>query len=81
MDDKYFDYWIQLECEVASEIGHGDLQISTSGSLADNFIEDCDSLGFSYAVYHMKWLLVYHWQSVGKSVRRFLADYPEIDFC
>ena len=49
MDDKYFDYWTRLEYEVACEIGHGDLQISTSGSLADNFIEDCDSIGFDSA--------------------------------
>ncbi len=78
MDDKYFDYWIRLEDQVSSEIGC-DIQINTNSSLADNFVEDCDSKGFDSAVYDMKWLLIYHWEYIDKSIRRLLEDYPEIE--
>jgi hypothetical protein len=78
MRDEVFDYWQRLESQVGDEIGH-DIQINTSSSLADNFIEDCESKGFGAAVYDMRWLLVYHYQSVGNSIRKLLEDYPEIE--
>lgn len=78
MDDKYFDYWTRLEYEIGCEIGC-DIQINTNSSLADNFIEDCDSQGFDSALYDMRWLLIHHWQHVDKSIRRLLEDYPEIE--
>jgi len=78
MRDQVFDYWTRLESEVGEEIGQ-EIQISTQCSLADNFEEDCESIGFDNAVYNMKWLLVYHYQSVGNSIRKLLEDYPEIE--
>jgi len=78
MRDEVFDYWIRLESEVGDEIGH-DVQISTRCNLASNFEEDCESIGPDSAVYNTKWLLVYHYQNVGNSIRRLLEDYPEIE--
>tara|TARA_Y100000114_G_C11744678_1_gene320943 strand:+ start:1093 stop:1335 length:243 start_codon:yes stop_codon:yes gene_type:complete len=78
MRDRVFDYWQRLELQVGDEIGH-DIQIDTSSSLADNFIEDCEDKGFGAAVYDMKWLLVYHYQSVGNSISKLIEDYPEIE--
>ena len=78
MRDEVFDYWQRLEFQVGDEIGH-DIQINTSSSLADNFIEDCEDKGFGAAVYDMKWLLIHHYQNVGNSIRKLLEDYPEIE--
>ncbi len=78
MRDSIFEDWRRLEDQVSDEIEH-DIQIDTEGSLADCFTEDVESCGSDSAVYKTKWILVYHFQSVGNSVRKFLEDYPEIE--
>lgn len=80
MKDSIFEDWRKLEDQVSSEIGH-DIQIDTEGSLADCFTEDVESYGSDSAIYKTKWLLIYHFQSVGNSVSRLLEDYPEIEIC
>lgn len=80
MRDSIFEDWRRLEGQVSDEIGHN-IQIDTEGSLADSFTEDVESYGSDSAIYQTKWLLIYHFQSVGNSVRRLLEDYPEIEIC